>query len=112
MVASGAGGSSSRQSSRNLLLAADAEIDTRPQLEIYTDEVTASHGATTGTLDEDMLFYLRARGLDDGTARGLLTYAFAADIIRGVPLPELKALLGRRVAGLLPEATLLKEFVA
>ena len=112
VVASGAGGSSSRQSSRNLLLAADAEIDTRPQLEIYTDEVTASHGATTGTLDEDMLFYLRARGLDDGTARGLLTYAFAADIIRGVPLPELKALLGRRVAGLLPEATLLKEFVA
>ncbi len=112
LVASGAPGSSSRQSSRNLLLAADAEIDTRPQLEIYTDEVTASHGATTGTLDEDMLFYLRARGLDDATARGLLTYAFAADVIRGVPLPELKTLLGRRVAGLLPEATLLKEFVA
>ena len=112
VVASGAGGSSSRQSSRNLLLAADAEIDTRPQLEIYTDEVTASHGATTGTLDEDMLFYLRARGLDEGTARGLLTYAFAADVIRGIPLPELKAMLGRRVAGLLPEATLLKEFVS
>jgi Fe-S cluster assembly protein SufD len=112
VVASGADGSSSRQSSRNLLLAADAEVDTRPQLEIYTDDVVASHGATTGTLDEDMLFYLRARGIDDSTARGLLTYAFAADVIRGVPLPELKALLGRRVAGLLPEADLLKEFVA
>lgn len=112
IVSATARGASSRQSSRNLLLAADAEIDTRPQLEIHTDEVTASHGATTGTLDMDMLFYLRSRGIDEATARGLLTYAFAADVIRGVPVTPLRALLGARIIGLLPDAALLKDFIA
>ncbi len=112
IVAAGARGAASRQSSRNLLLATDAEIDTRPQLEIHTDDVTASHGATTGTLDTDMLFYLRSRGIDEATARGLLTYAFAADVIRGVPLVPLRTLLGARIVGLLPDATLLRDFIA
>ncbi len=111
VVLHGASRSNSRQSSRNLLLAKDAEIDTRPQLEIYTDDVQASHGATTGTLDENMLFYLLSRGLDPATARGLLTYAFAADVVREIPVPSLRAALGRRVVGLLPDASRLEEFL-
>lgn len=112
IVERGAGRADSRQVSRNLLLATDAEIDTRPQLEIYTDDVKCSHGATTGTLDQQMLFYLLSRGIDARSARGLLTYAFASDVIRHVPIDALKSLLGRRVIGLLPDAELLKEFLA
>lgn len=70
-----------QQQNRNLLLSQDAEIDTKPQLEIYADDVICSHGATVGQLDDDALFYLRSRAIDDVTARSLLTYAFAADII-------------------------------
>ncbi len=111
IVEHGALRSSSKQSSRNLLLTKDAEIDTRPQLEIYTDDVQCSHGATTGTLDENMLFYLLSRGLDQATARGLLTYAFAADVVRKVPLSAIQSRLGQRVVGLLPDAALLREFL-
>lgn len=110
VVRHGASRAVSRQSSRNLLLGRAAEIDTRPQLEISTDDVQCSHGATTGTLDEQMLFYLRSRGLDADTARGLLTYAFAADVVRQVPVAPVAALLERRVAGLLPGAPRLEEF--
>ena len=110
-VLHGAVRSNSRQSSRNLLLAKDAEIDTRPQLEIYTDDVQASHGATTGTLDQNMLFYLLSRGLEPDTARGLLTYAFAADVVREIPVASVRSALGRRVVGLLPDASRLEEFL-
>ena len=64
VVAPGAVGTDSQQSLRGLLAGAEAEIDVRPQLEIYTDDVRCSHGATAGKLDENMLFYLLARGLD------------------------------------------------
>src|ERR1700716_2693288 len=70
-----------RQSNRNLLLSENAEIDTKPQLEIYADDVKCSHGATVGQLDENQLFYLRCRGLPETAARNLLTYAFAEEII-------------------------------
>jgi len=79
-----------RQSSRNLLLNAGAEIDTKPELEIYANDVKCSHGATTGQLDAAALFYLRSRGLDEATARALLIRAFAESIVTSLGPPGLR----------------------
>jgi Fe-S cluster assembly protein SufD len=79
-----------RQSSRNLLLTAGAEIDTKPELEIYADDVKCSHGATTGQLDTAALFYLRSRGLDEATARALLIRAFAESIVTSIGPPAVR----------------------
>ena len=79
-----------QQQNRNLLLSNDAEVDTKPQLEIYADDVKCSHGATVGQLDDAALFYLRSRAIDETTARSLLTYAFAADVITRLPLPPIR----------------------
>jgi len=76
LIRPGADGSSVRQSNANLLLSDLAEMDTKPELEIYADEVEASHGATVGQLDEIAVFYLRSRGLSEAAARGILTGAF------------------------------------
>ncbi|HEY2462891.1 MAG TPA: Fe-S cluster assembly protein SufD, partial [Steroidobacteraceae bacterium] len=84
IVNAGANGADSIQSCRGLLLSPSAEIDTRPQLEIHADEVKCAHGATTGRLDPDMLFYLLSRGLDRETAQSLLVYAFLADVLTGM----------------------------
>ena len=73
-----------RQSNDNLLLGAHAEIDTKPELEIYADDVKCSHGTTVGELDADHLFYLRARGIDADDARQMLTTAFAASVLERV----------------------------
>jgi Fe-S cluster assembly protein SufD len=73
-----------RQSSRNLLLSATAEIDTKPELEIYANDVKCSHGATTGQLDATALFYLRSRGLSEMEARALLIRAFAESILTSI----------------------------
>jgi Fe-S cluster assembly protein SufD len=80
-VAATARRAASEQSLKGLLDGAGAEIDLRPQLEIHTDEVRASHGATTGALDENMRFYLLSRGLDAETARGLLEWSFLEDAL-------------------------------
>ena len=69
------------QANNNLLLSPDAEIDTKPELEIFADDVKCSHGATAGELDERELFYLRSRGLDPATARSVLTFAFAGEVL-------------------------------
>ena len=69
------------QANNNLLLSPEAEIDTKPELEIFADDVKCSHGATAGELDERELFYLRSRGLDPATARSLLTFAFAGAVL-------------------------------
>lgn len=84
-----------RQSSRNLLLASTAEIDTKPELEIYNDDVKCAHGATVGQLDANALFYLRSRGLDAAQARALLTHAFADHIVAQLPIEELREQLTR-----------------
>ncbi|HXQ64868.1 MAG TPA: Fe-S cluster assembly protein SufD [Steroidobacteraceae bacterium] len=101
----------SQQSSRNLLLGPQASIDARPQLEIKADDVKCSHGAATGALDEQMLFYLLSRGLDRDTARALLTFAFAGDVITRLRVPELRPFVAERVLGSLPTAPLIREFV-
>lgn len=84
IVRPGAQKTDARQSSRNLLLAAGAEIDTKPELEIYANDVKCSHGATTGQLDAAALFYLRSRGLDEATARTLLIRAFSESIVASI----------------------------
>ena len=70
-----------KQTNRNLLLSDDAQIDTKPQLEIYADDVKCTHGATIGQIDENALFYLRSRGLDEASARQLLLLAFASECV-------------------------------
>ncbi len=90
------------QSSDNLLLSKRAEVDTKPELEIYADDVKCSHGATVGELDEQQLFYLRARGIDALAARGLLTFAFANSVLDRIELESLRDLATRHVADALP----------
>ena len=80
---------SAQQSNANLLLAAGAEADSKPQLEIHADDVRCSHGSSVGQLDANALFYLRARGLSEDVARALLTRAFASEILRALPIPAL-----------------------
>lgn len=90
MVRQGAQQTNSSQSSRNLLLTAKSRVDTKPQLEIFADDVKCAHGATVGQLDADEVFYLKSRGLSDAAARNLLTYAFGAEIIDRIPVASLK----------------------
>jgi len=85
------------QSSKNLLLSDGAEIDTKPELEIYADDVKCAHGATVGQLDEDAYFYLRSRGVDGQSARSILTFAFAADIAAGISIEPLRQWLEQRI---------------
>ena len=91
-----------QQSSDNLLLSERSEINTKPELEIYADDVKCTHGATVGQLDEEQLFYLRARGVDETAARGLLTFAFANQIINRLQIPELKERVMREILQRLP----------
>ena len=83
-----------QQSNPNLLIGEGAEIDTKPQLEIFADDVKCSHGSTIGRLDDEALFYLRARGLDEAHARRVLTRAFAAEVLDRVGEPALAESLG------------------
>jgi Fe-S cluster assembly protein SufD len=80
-----------KQTNRALLLSDTARIDTKPQLEIFADDVRCTHGATVGQLDADSLFYLRSRGIALDDARSVLIHAFASDIIDRIPLPEVRA---------------------
>ena len=99
------------QSNANLLLSNDAEVDTKPELEIYADDVKCSHGASTGQLDEDMLFYLRSRAVPEDTARSLLTFAFAGDVIARLKLKPIRDRLEYIVVGRLPDAEQIREFI-
>ncbi len=100
-----------QQSSNNLLLSRDAEIDTKPELEIYADDVKCSHGATIGQLDEHTLYYLRSRGIGEAQARGLLTYGFAKDILDRVDLAPLRQKLTDELLQRMPNAEQLREMV-
>lgn len=91
------------QNNANLLLSDRAEIDTKPELEIYADDVKCSHGATTGQLDQEAVFALRARGIDEATARGLLTLAFAGEVMEQVAIDAVAERVELAVAGKLPE---------
>jgi Fe-S cluster assembly protein SufD len=80
----------SKQSSKSLLLSDDAQMNSQPALEIYADDVKCTHGSTTGPVDEEMVFYLRSRGVGLDAARHLLTYAFAADITRRIKVEPVR----------------------
>ncbi|MBI2501401.1 MAG: Fe-S cluster assembly protein SufD [Deltaproteobacteria bacterium] len=82
-----------KQSNKNLLLSDDAQINTRPLLEIHADDVKCNHGATVGRLDENQVFYLKSRGISEPLARGLLTTAFANEIVDRIKINPLKAFL-------------------
>jgi len=97
LVRPGAQLTDSAQSSRNLLLTRMAHVDTKPQLEIFADDVKCAHGATVGQLDNEEVFYLRSRGLSEVAARNLLTYAFGAEIIDRIPIASLKHRLEQTV---------------
>lgn len=90
LVRAGAQQTHSAQSSRNLILSERARVDTKPELQIDADDVKCAHGATVGQLDRDEIFYLQSRGLSEESARGLLTYAFAAEVVDALPLPTLR----------------------
>ena len=82
-----------KQTNQTLLLSPTAQIDTKPQLEIFADDVKCTHGATIGQLSDDALFYLRARGIPQDQARALLTYAFASDIVSRIKIDAIRAQL-------------------
>lgn len=88
----------SEQENQNLLLSRDAEVDTKPQLEIYADDVKCSHGATVGELDKKQLFYMQTRGIDPASARVLLTYAFAAQVVEEIEVESLREELAHHIA--------------
>jgi Fe-S cluster assembly protein SufD len=110
VVNEGAVHSESQQSCRGLLLSQAAEIDSRPQLEIHTDEVKCAHGATTGRLDPDMLFYLLSRGLDRNTAQSLLVFAFLADVLTGMSVASARASIENALINQMPDSQLLRNF--
>lgn len=97
-------GTNAYQSNRNILLSDDARINTKPQLEIYADDVKCSHGATSGQLDEDAMFYMQARGLDPEKARTLLLNAFASEVTYKVNIVALKDYLTEKIGNRLTTA--------
>jgi Fe-S cluster assembly protein SufD len=97
-----------KQTNRALLLSEDAQINTKPQLEIFANDVKCTHGAAVGQLDDEALFYLRSRGLSDAAARQMLIHAFAADVLNRMPLEAVRtrveARLRERLDRVLPVA--------
>jgi Fe-S cluster assembly protein SufD len=88
-----------KQTNNTLLLSENAQMDTKPQLEIFADDVKCTHGATVGKLDEMALFYMKSRGVDAETAKRLLIYAFAADVLESIEQPEVRRTLERIALG-------------
>ena len=103
---------SADQKNQNLLLGADAEVDSKPQLEIEADDVRCSHGSTIGQLEEEALFYLRSRGLDPGAARALLVRAFVGEVLEGVGEEALRGRLLERALAKLAGAGVRAEAAA
>jgi len=101
LVRPGAQKTDAEQMNRNLLLSREALVHAVPQLEILADDVKCRHGSTTGQLDPAALFYLRSRGIGEAEARGLLTWAFASDLVHDLAVPSVReAVLGHLQARL------------
>ena len=90
------------QQNHNLLLSRGCEIDSKPEMEIYADDVKCGHGSTVGQINNDQLFFLRARGLDEVSARSLLTYAFAVDVLERIPSDDIRQALSVVIEQRLP----------
>jgi len=101
-VRPGAQKTSAQQSNPNLLVSDDARVNSKPTLEIHADDVKCSHGSTVGRLDDDAVFYLRARGLGEREAREMLTQAFAREVADAIPevlRARVEALVDAKLAG-------------
>lgn len=96
-VRHGAQKTDAQQTNKNLLLSNDAQVDTKPQLEIYADDVKCTHGAAIGQIDEDMMFYLESRGINPVLARNMLTYGFAEEVIEKIKIESIKRELDEAV---------------
>ncbi|HWS86982.1 MAG TPA: Fe-S cluster assembly protein SufD [Pyrinomonadaceae bacterium] len=96
-VHEGAAGTDAQQNNKNLLLSPEARVDTKPQLEIFNDDVKCAHGATVGQLEEEELFYLLSRGLHPTLARNLLTYGFAEEIVGNIKHESIRAQLDEAI---------------
>ena len=103
IVAEDAQKTDSTMNNRNLLLSADAEADTKPQLEIYADDVKCGHGVTVGQLDDKSIFYLQSRAIDEETARNILTFAFANEMVNKINIPALHNLVLAEVLKRFPQ---------
>jgi len=101
----------SEMNNRNLLLSSDAEIDTKPQLEIYADDVKCAHGVTVGQIEDESVFYLQSRGVDADTARNMLTFAFANEMVEKIDRPALRSLVQDELLDALPATNLRKEWL-
>ncbi|MCA1798962.1 MAG: Fe-S cluster assembly protein SufD [Xanthomonadaceae bacterium] len=109
-VAKGADGTDAQQFNANLLLSEQAEADTKPELEIYADDVKCAHGATVGKLDEAAMFYLRTRGIGVEAARSVLIWAFVETVLTKIPLADARRSIEDAVLARLPDAGLIGEF--
>jgi Fe-S cluster assembly protein SufD len=103
VVHPGADGTDARQSNANLLLSSKAEIDTKPELEIYADDVKCAHGATVGALDPDQMFYLRSRGIGKSQARSVLIQAFCRELIDHIEIEPLQQYVNEQFERCLPQ---------
>jgi Fe-S cluster assembly protein SufD len=110
-VPPGSDGAVARQTNDNLLLSPHAEADARPELGIETDDVQCSHGATVGQQDEGAVFYLRSRGIDESTARSLISSAFAIEVLKALPEVSVRACALGMLAAHLPQALSLEEML-
>jgi len=97
-----------KQTNRNLLLSEEAQIDTKPQLEIYADDVKCTHGATIGQIDEDAIFYLRSRGIGEASACALLLFAFAGESLQRMKVESIRKHLEGLVTQWLPQGKLME----
>ncbi|MGE0745837.1 MAG: Fe-S cluster assembly protein SufD [Rhodospirillales bacterium] len=112
LVAQDAQKTDAHQLSRGLLLSRGAQVDAKPELQIFADDVKCSHGATIGELDATAMFYLQSRGIDETTARALLIQAFVGELIQELPAGAVRDYVSGRVRARLGAGTLIEEFAA
>ncbi|MFW5443626.1 MAG: Fe-S cluster assembly protein SufD [Methylococcaceae bacterium] len=111
IVAEDAQKTDSEMNNRNLLLSNDAEVDSKPQLEIYADDVKCAHGVTVGQLDEKSIFYMQSRCVDEETARNMLTFAFANEMVDKIKIKSLRDVLLGQLLKRFPQAGVDKEWL-
>ena len=111
IVAEDAQKTDSQMNNRNLLLSDDAEVDTKPQLEIYADDVKCGHGVTVGQLDEKSIFYLQSRCIDEETARNMLTFAFANEMVDKIKIKSLHDMVLEQVLVRFPQEGVEKNWL-
>ena len=111
IVHPGAQKTDAKQTNKNLLLSDQAHVDTKPQLEIYADDVKCTHGATIGQLDEQAIFYCRARGISNDAARSMLIHSFAGESLERMKSPAIRRYLDEILFSRLPGGELLEHML-